>query len=115
MTDKPLKRPRDPVQLAKLMIDIASGEVSDRPQAPEEQGKNAKAVARGKAGGAKGGNARSAKLTPDQRAEIARVPRKRAGKNHPDQPTSFSCPNSSKSMLKLKSICIGLSGQRRSL
>jgi hypothetical protein len=26
MTDKPLKRPRDPAQLAKLMIDIASGE-----------------------------------------------------------------------------------------
>ena len=28
--DKPLKRPRDPAQLAKLMIDIASGEVEDR-------------------------------------------------------------------------------------
>jgi len=26
----PLKRPRDPAQLAKLMIDIASGEVEDR-------------------------------------------------------------------------------------
>jgi hypothetical protein len=25
------KRPRDPAQLAKLMIDIASGEVEDRP------------------------------------------------------------------------------------
>jgi hypothetical protein len=30
MPDKPLKRPRDPAQLAKLMIDIASGEVEDR-------------------------------------------------------------------------------------
>jgi hypothetical protein len=27
MPDKHLKRPRDPAQLAKLMIDIASGEV----------------------------------------------------------------------------------------
>jgi hypothetical protein len=27
---KPRKRPRDPAQLAKLMIDIASGEVEDR-------------------------------------------------------------------------------------
>jgi len=26
---KPRKRPRDPAQLAKLMIDIASGEVED--------------------------------------------------------------------------------------
>ena len=71
--DKHPKRPRDPAQLAKLMIDIASGEVSDRAPTPEEQGKDAKAVARGKAGGAKGGAARSAKLTPEQRAEIARV------------------------------------------
>jgi hypothetical protein len=30
MTDKPLKRSRDPAPLAKLMIDIASGEVEDR-------------------------------------------------------------------------------------
>jgi hypothetical protein len=31
-----LKRPRDPAQLAKLKIDIASGEVEDRPPTPEE-------------------------------------------------------------------------------
>jgi len=73
MSENRLKRPRDPAQLAKLMIDIASGEVLDRPRTPEEQGKSAKAVARGKIGGAKGGAARSAKLTPEQRAEIARV------------------------------------------
>jgi hypothetical protein len=29
MPEKPPKRPRDPAQLAKLMIDIASGEVSE--------------------------------------------------------------------------------------
>jgi len=29
MSEKRLKRPRDPAQLAKLMIDIASGEVED--------------------------------------------------------------------------------------
>ena len=34
-----LKRPRDPAQLAKLMIDIASGEIEGRPPMPEEQGK----------------------------------------------------------------------------
>jgi hypothetical protein len=57
MTDQRRKRPRDPAQLAKLMVDIATGEVEDRPPTPEEQGKSAKAVARGKAGGAKGGKA----------------------------------------------------------
>jgi hypothetical protein len=30
MPDKRPKRPRDPAQLAKLMIDIASGEIEDR-------------------------------------------------------------------------------------
>lgn len=38
MTEKPPKRPRDRAQLAKLMIDIASGEVEDRtPTAEKEQ------------------------------------------------------------------------------
>jgi hypothetical protein len=44
MTDKPLKRPRDPAQLAKLMIDIASGEVEDRAPEPSTDGKDAAAV-----------------------------------------------------------------------
>jgi hypothetical protein len=30
------KRPRDPAQLAKLIVDIATGEVEDREPAPEE-------------------------------------------------------------------------------
>jgi len=30
MPEKRRKRPRDPAQLAKLMIDIASGEIEDR-------------------------------------------------------------------------------------
>jgi len=67
------KRPRDPAQLAKLMIDIASGEVEDRGATPEEQGKNPSRVARGKTGGPKGGKARALKLTPEQRTEIARL------------------------------------------
>jgi hypothetical protein len=67
------KRPRDPSQLAKLIVDIAAGEVEDRKPTPEEQGKSAKAVARGKTGGLKGGKARAVKLTQVQRAEIARL------------------------------------------
>jgi hypothetical protein len=36
MTGKHPKRPRDPAQLTKLMIDIASGEVEDRAPTAEE-------------------------------------------------------------------------------
>jgi len=37
MTSRP-KRPRDPAQLAELIVDIAAGETLDRPPTPEEQG-----------------------------------------------------------------------------
>jgi hypothetical protein len=39
------KRPRDPNQLGKLIIDIATGHVEDRPPTPEEKGKDPAAVA----------------------------------------------------------------------
>jgi hypothetical protein len=55
------------------MVDIATGEADEREMTPEERGVSADAVARGKAGGPKGGRARAAKLTPSQRAEIARI------------------------------------------
>jgi hypothetical protein len=35
---KGLKRPRDFSQAAKLVVDIASGEVEDREPSPEERG-----------------------------------------------------------------------------
>lgn len=60
--DKHPKRPRDPSQLAKLMIDIASGEVSD---SPPQNDKDPAAVERGRAGGLKGGKARAERLTPE--------------------------------------------------
>jgi hypothetical protein len=69
MTDKRLKhRPRDPAQLAKLMIDIASGEVEDREPTAEEQGKDPAAVALGR----KGGTARAKNMTPEKRRGIAK-------------------------------------------
>lgn len=62
------KRPRDPAQLAKLMIDIASGAVEDREPTAEEQGKDPAAVALGR----KGGKARAQGMTAKRRKEIAR-------------------------------------------
>jgi hypothetical protein len=66
------KRPRDPNQLAKSIIDIATGQKPDRDPTPEEQGKDPAAVERGQRGGAKGGAARAAKLTGSQRSAIAK-------------------------------------------
>ena len=40
------KRPRDANQLAKLIVDIATGQVEDREPTSEEQGKTTAAVAR---------------------------------------------------------------------
>jgi hypothetical protein len=77
MPEKRPKRPRDPAQLAKLMIDIASGDVEDREPTPEERGKDPAAAALGR----KGGAARSKAMTPEKRTEIARkAARSRWGK-----------------------------------
>ncbi len=70
---KPPKRPRDPNQLAKRIADIATGEATDREPTPEEQGKDPAAVALGRRGGLKGGKARSAKMSPERRREIAQA------------------------------------------
>lgn len=72
MTPKRLKRPRDPVQLGKLIGDILTGQVEDRGPSPEEQGKNPAAVARGSLGGKIGGKSRAEKLTAKQRSKIAK-------------------------------------------
>jgi len=64
------KRPSDPNQLAKSIIDIATGQAPDRDPTPEELGKSAKAVARGKAGGAKG-TGRNRPLADSKQATIS--------------------------------------------
>lgn len=73
MTEHRLKRPRDQAQLAKLIVDIATGEVEDRAPPDEEQGKDPAAVSLGRRGGIKGGKARAEALTPSRRSEIARA------------------------------------------
>ncbi len=72
MTGNRLKRPRDPVELGKLVGDILTGQVEDRaPTPPVDQNKNQSAVELGRKGGLKGGKARWANLTPEERSEAA--------------------------------------------
>lgn len=62
------KRPRDPNQLAKLIVDLSTGEAQD---ADPGAGKDAAAVAYGRLGGLKGGRARAKALTATKRTKIA--------------------------------------------
>ena len=64
MSNKKPKRPRDASQLAKSIVDIATGEASDD---------ESKAVVRARKGGNVGGKARAKSLTPEERSEIART------------------------------------------
>jgi hypothetical protein len=69
MPDRSRKRPRDPNQLGKLIVDLATGEAED---VPTGDGKNPAAVALGRKGGLKGGKARASKLTAAQRRDAAK-------------------------------------------
>lgn len=72
MTDKRLPRPRDPVQLGKLIGDILTGQVEDRaPDIAPDPDKDPAAVALGRKGGLKGGRARAESLSPEERKRIA--------------------------------------------
>jgi hypothetical protein len=75
------RMPRDPNQRAKATVDIVDTILGDREPEPERV-KNPAAVALGKLGGVKGGKARAAKLSPEQRREIAqRAARARWGQS----------------------------------
>lgn len=62
MTDRP-SRPRDQNQLAKLIADIATGEVQDTPPAKKPEGQVK--------GGKIGGRVRADRLTAEERSAIA--------------------------------------------
>ncbi|HZP72998.1 MAG TPA: hypothetical protein VFA97_06430 [Gaiellaceae bacterium] len=69
MPDRSRKRPRDPNQLGKLLVDLATGNAQEL---NADEGKDPAAVALGRRGGLKGGKARAANMTPEQRSEAAR-------------------------------------------
>lgn len=73
------KRPRDVNQLAKQIVDEATGQTDALP--PDTR--DPLAVELGRRGGLKGGKARAAKLSPEQRSEIARKAAQARWQNRP--------------------------------
>ena len=69
MPDRSRKRSSDPNELAKQLVDEATGE--ELKYDPDE-GKDPAAVALGRKGGLKGGKARAANMTPEERSAAAR-------------------------------------------
>ena len=70
MATKRIPRPRDPIALAKLIGDIATGQVVDAVDDGKLKPTPAQEFAR--SGGLQGGYARAEALTPQRRVEIAR-------------------------------------------
>jgi hypothetical protein len=58
------KRPRDINQLAKMIVDLSTGEIEEKPESVKAKS--------GRLGGLKGGKARAESLTPERRKEIAK-------------------------------------------
>jgi hypothetical protein len=59
------KRPREPNQLAKMIVDIATGEAEDTAS------KSKRHLSKRQSGGMKDGNARAKKLSASERRAIA--------------------------------------------
>lgn len=62
-----MARPRDPNQLAKLIVDISVGEAEDTVSESKRH------PSKRRAGGLKGGKARAKSLTAEERRKIARA------------------------------------------
>lgn len=56
-------RPRDTNQLAKMIVDLTTGDATEKPESVKARS--------GRKGGLKGGQARAEALTPERRKEIA--------------------------------------------
>jgi hypothetical protein len=69
MPDRSRKRPTDVNELARRIVDESTGEI---PKLDPDEGKDPAAVALGRRGGLKGGKARAAKMTAEERSEAAR-------------------------------------------
>jgi hypothetical protein len=72
MPDRSRKRPRDPNQLAKFIVDAATGAGEDR-EYTSDTGEDSAGAVLGRLGGLKGGRARANVLSGKRRKEIARA------------------------------------------
>jgi hypothetical protein len=70
MPDRSKTRPRDPNERAFQIVLEATGQ-APKTEPPAESKRNPHAVALGRLGGLKGGEARAASLTPKKRSQIA--------------------------------------------
>lgn len=75
------KRPRDLSQLAKLVVDLATGQAEP---SKADDSKDPAAVALGRKGGLKGGKARAASLSAKRRSAIARKAATKRWANKPN-------------------------------
>jgi hypothetical protein len=66
------EKPKDTQQLARSVLDAMVPDAEPSKKKVAKKRKNPAAVALGRLGGAKGGPARAAALTPEKRAEIAK-------------------------------------------
>jgi len=66
------KQKKDVNELAKHIVDLATGQKEPEPDTPPDPDKDPAAVALGRKGGKKGGKARAANMTPEERSEAAR-------------------------------------------
>jgi hypothetical protein len=74
------KRPRDTNQLAKMIVDLATGEIDEEmPESPK--------VRAGRLGGLKGGRARAETLSKKRRSEIAKKAAEARWKNKSKGPS----------------------------
>lgn len=81
MPERSSKRPRDVNELATQLVAEAVG---DEPPFDPDEGKDPAAVALGRKGGLKGGKARAAAMTPEERSAAARnAARARWSKRNP--------------------------------
>jgi len=73
MANKRKKKDHDFAVNAFRVVQEATGQTEPKQAKPSSsEGKNPNAVALGRLGGLKGGKARAAKMTPEQRKEIAK-------------------------------------------
>jgi hypothetical protein len=73
MPDQSSKKPKRSRDLNVLASQIVKAATEGEPETPaKEDTRNPHAVALGRLGGKKGGQARAEKLTPEQRSEISR-------------------------------------------